>query len=125
MKINRKIIVGMGVALCAGIAFYSIRGSLTPYVSFADARTSRNPVQIIGKLAKAIPVRHEDGLMHFTIEDAAQSRMAVAYRGPKPLNFEHADQAVVVGRYNASLQRFDAEKLLIKCPSKYTAGAKP
>lgn len=125
MKINNKILIGMGVALCAGIAFYSLRGAITPYVSFAEARSGRASVQIIGKLDTRSPVRHENGAMLFTIADDRGERMDIAYRGPKPLNFEHAEEAVVMGSYDPAARRFAAEKLLVKCPSKYTAEQRP
>jgi len=39
--------------------------------------------------------------------------------GPKPLNFEHADQIVLLGKYSPERDIFEADRVLVKCPSKY------
>jgi len=46
--------------------------------------------------------------------------MRIRYSGVKPLNFEHAKQVVALGKYNKSDKIFEADKILVKCPSKYT-----
>jgi cytochrome c-type biogenesis protein CcmE len=43
--------------------------------------------------------------------------MPVVYRGIRPGNFRDAISIVAIGRYREG--RIDAEKLLVKCPSKY------
>jgi cytochrome c-type biogenesis protein CcmE len=43
--------------------------------------------------------------------------MTVHYNGVKPGNFEEAVQIVAVGTYHQGV--FEAEQLLVKCPSKY------
>jgi cytochrome c-type biogenesis protein CcmE len=43
--------------------------------------------------------------------------MPVTYRGTRPANFKDAISIVAIGRYQDG--RIDAEKLLVKCPSKY------
>jgi cytochrome c-type biogenesis protein CcmE len=43
--------------------------------------------------------------------------MAVAYGGVRPANFKDAISIVAIGRYRDG--RIEAEKLLVKCPSKY------
>ncbi|RMF53905.1 MAG: cytochrome c maturation protein CcmE, partial [Bacteroidetes bacterium] len=41
----------------------------------------------------------------------------VRYPDPKPINFESAQKIVLIGQYRDSV--FYAEKILMKCPSKY------
>ena len=52
---------------------------------------------------------------------AAYAALAMAlvttYRGTKPANFKDAISIVAIGRFQDG--RIDAEKLLVKCPSKY------
>jgi cytochrome c-type biogenesis protein CcmE len=43
--------------------------------------------------------------------------IAVSYTDVKPANFEDAVSIVAIGRYENGV--FAAEKLLVKCPSKY------
>ncbi len=43
--------------------------------------------------------------------------MEVRYHGQKPDQFDQAHHIVAIGRYDGTA--FQADKLLIKCPSKY------
>ena len=52
-----------------------------------------------------------------TSSTSSGRRMPVAYRGIKPGNFKDAISIVAIGRYRDG--RIEAEKLLVKCPSKY------
>jgi cytochrome c-type biogenesis protein CcmE len=45
--------------------------------------------------------------------------MQVRYHGVKPGNFEDAISIVAIGQYSADQEEFAANKLLVKCPSKY------
>ena len=45
--------------------------------------------------------------------------MLVRYKGVKPDNFDEAYHVVAIGKYTGDA--FAADKLLIKCPSKYEA----
>jgi cytochrome c-type biogenesis protein CcmE len=44
--------------------------------------------------------------------------MKVVYRNPKPADFERSEQIVIIG--NVQKDIFVADKILMKCPSKYT-----
>ncbi len=115
----KKIILIALIIFFVVIAIYSMSGVLTPYVSFKSAVESQNFVQIIGKLNKSIPVEHYEGYFTFNFKDEDGTPMKVIYRGTKPLNFDHAKQVVALGTYNSQKNIFEAEKILVKCPSKY------
>lgn len=117
---SKKITVIILVILFTGIAFYSMRGMFTPYVSFNDARKYGEFVQIIGVRDKKVKPEHFEGYFTFTMKDKDGTDIKVLYTGQKPLNFEHADQVVALGSYDREKKVFNAEKILIKCPSKYT-----
>jgi cytochrome c-type biogenesis protein CcmE len=53
----------------------------------------------------------------FSIQDEHGDVMKVAYKGLKPGNFNEATQVVAIGRFHGGT--LEAEKLLVKCPSKY------
>jgi cytochrome c-type biogenesis protein CcmE len=92
-----------------------------PYVSFAEARQMKGEyVQIIGARNPTTQVKSEPGRLSFSLADKTGGTIDVVYSDIKPLNFEHADQIVVLGKFNASQNVFVADKLLVKCPSKYT-----
>ena len=41
------------------------------------------------------------------------------YKGVKPGNFEDAISIVAIGHFDEGAKQFEADKLLVKCPSKY------
>lgn len=93
--------------------------SVTPYVSFDEARASQRTVQVMGALEKGSS-RYDTATrtLHFVLVDPASKKsMPVAYRDVKPANFEEAVSIVAIGRMHGD--DFAAEKLLVKCPSKY------
>lgn len=116
---NKKIIILIIIIVSAGIAFYSIKGMITPYVSFNEAMDTGKYVQIIGKLDTTKTTTHEQDYFKFHLKDEKNTSIKIHYKGIKPANFESADQIVVLGIYDNSRQVFNAEKVLVKCPSKY------
>ena len=101
-----------------GFGLTAFQKTLTPYLSFDEAKKSRGVVQIMGGLDKQSD-RYDTATqeLSFDLLDDKGHRMPVAYRGIKPGNFRDAISIVAIGRYKDG--RIDAEKLLVKCPSKY------
>ena len=110
-----------GVALIIGFVAFgagAFKSSLTPYVSFEQARNTRDAVQVAGKLVQGSGHYDEAGSrLLFTLRDEHGDTLDVAYKGVKPGNFEEAIQVVAIGRYDGRM--LEAERLLVKCPSKY------
>lgn len=122
MKKNRFYLLG-GVLLLAfaGFSFTTFKESMTPYVSFERAREGDRMVQVAGALEKGSSsyVDTQESL-YFTLKDAKSSEtLRVRYKGLKPANFEDAVSIVAIGRYDEGTREFEADKLLVKCPSKY------
>jgi cytochrome c-type biogenesis protein CcmE len=115
----KKLIVSLFVICFLIIAFFSMRGILTPYVSFQEAKQLGKYVQIIGKLEKSSQIKYDVGSFTFSLRDDDNNVMRIIYSGTKPLNFEHAIQVVALGIYDSSSGSFKADKILTKCPSKY------
>jgi cytochrome c-type biogenesis protein CcmE len=101
-----------------GFGLTAFQKTLTPYLSFDEAKTARGVVQVMGGLDKTSD-RYDSGKeeLFFELLDADGRRMPVVYRGIKPANFKDAISIVAIGRYREG--RIEAEKLLVKCPSKY------
>ena len=101
-----------------GFGLTAFQKTLTPYVNFDEARKSRGVVQVMGALDKTSDrydtVNQE---LSFNLLDEHGRSMPVAYRGIRPGNFKDAISIVAIGRYREG--RIEAEKLLVKCPSKY------
>jgi len=104
-----------------GFAFTTFRSTLTPYVSFAEARAANRVVQVAGALEKE-STRYEEEAesLHFALKDPESGvTLPVRYHGLRPANFEDAISIVAIGSWDAGANEFRAQKLLVKCPSKY------
>ena len=101
-----------------GFGLTAFQKTLTPYLTFDEARKARGVVQVMGGLDKTSD-RYDTSSQELTFDlmDEHGRRMPVAYRGIKPGNFRDAISIVAIGRYKDG--RIEAEKLLVKCPSKY------
>ena len=101
-----------------GFGLSAFQKTLTPYLSFDDAKKAKGVVQVMGALDKESD-RYDDKSeqLSFELVDPNGHRMPVVYRGLRPGNFKDAISIVAIGRYQDG--RIEAEKLLVKCPSKY------
>ena len=121
-RTHRYYLLG-GVLLLAfaGFSLSSFKETLTPYVSYKQARDADRIVQVAGALEKGSSkyVAAQD-FLYFTLQDAkTRETIRVRYKGLKPANFEDAISIVAIGQYDEGLKEFEANKLLVKCPSKY------
>ena len=117
MKKGYWIAAAMTLAF-VGFGLTAFQKTLTPYLSFDEARKARGVVQVMGGLDKQSD-RYDTATqeLSFDLVDPSGRRMPVVYRGIRPGNFKDAISIVAIGRYREG--RIEAEKLLVKCPSKY------
>jgi cytochrome c-type biogenesis protein CcmE len=94
------------------------------YVSFEKAMKSDKPVQVAGHIDfEDVNFDDANNRLVFSIyemdpEDPAKpERMKIIYAGVVPGNFDQATSIVAVGKPGEG--GFIADKLLVKCPSKY------
>ena len=118
---NVKVVLAvalLAVAVVVGVT--SFRKTVTPYISFTEARSARGLVQVNGVLAdKNYVAKPAEQYLDFKLRDEHGVVMPVTYRGVIPGNFDQATNIVAIGRYQGD--HFEAEQLLVKCPSKYQA----
>lgn len=124
MKIKKNRIYLFGILLLvafAGFSFTAFKDSMTPYVSYDRAKEGGRIVQVAGALEKgsySYAAARES--LFFTLQDPkSKQTLRVRYKGLKPANFEDAISIVAIGRYDEKAREFEANKLLVKCPSKY------
>ena len=119
MKI--KYIVGILIILVFIIyAAINLSKSLTPYVSVAEAKKSKTTVQVKGdRVIGSEKFNIEEKIFTFKLRDDQGEEFSVIYNGVKPANLEQAEKIVVIGKFNNGI--FEADQLLVKCPSKYQA----
>ena len=120
---NVKVVMALGLLAAATmIGVSSFRKTVTPYISFREARVSSGLVQVNGKLAdKQYVLRQDEQFLSFRLRDEAGEVLPVEYRGVIPGNFDQATSIVAIGHYAEG--RFAADQLLVKCPSKYQTQA--
>jgi cytochrome c-type biogenesis protein CcmE len=105
-------------------------GDASTYVSFIEAkelysRGNMSKIHVVGKLnrddednIKGI-VKSPDMLsFSFEMVDEKGLKENVFYGEPMPPDFLMSEQVVVIGSYNNN--KFIADEILLKCPSKYT-----
>jgi cytochrome c-type biogenesis protein CcmE len=118
---KRKYIIGIAVILVfLAFAILNLRKSLTPYVSLAEAKRTQQTVQVKGARVEGSEYFDaEKKVFVFRMVDDQGEECEVVYPGVKPANFEQATEIVAIGRYVNG--RFEASRILVKCPTKYQA----
>jgi len=118
---QRRIWYAVGAVLVVAFLAYgttSFKSNLTPYVSFEEASRSGKKVQVAGGLVEdSTEYLDSSEELRFAMVHEKGHTLTVHYNGVKPGNFEEAVQIVAVGTYQQGV--FEAEQLLVKCPSKY------
>ena len=116
-----KYIIGLLVILVFVVfAAINLSKSLTPYVSVQEARESQRVVQVKGqRVVGSENFDIENKIFKFKMADEKGEEFEVIYHGVKPANLEQAEEIVVIGRFEGGT--FEADQLLVKCPSKYQA----
>jgi len=96
-------------------------GTKAPDFSLKSKQAS-GLVEVNGVLAdKNYVLKKDEQYLEFKLKDSRGEVLNVEYRGVVPGNFDQAASIVAIGRYTHD--RFQADQLLVKCPSKYQTGA--
>ena len=127
MKISHIILIAV-IAAAVGIIVTSA-GDASTYVTFDQARelaNSGNPgsLHVVGELKKdsegdVVGISRGKDMVSFSfvmVDDNGMEQQ-VQYNQPMPADFTKSEKVVVVGSYHDDT--FIANKILLKCPSKY------
>lgn len=119
MKI--KYIVFASLLIVAMIFIvYSFQSSLTPYVKIQEAKMSPGRIQVAGLLqANSVKYDRETQIMEFIICEPEGDVLEVHYNGYRRSNLNDVEKVVVIGTYDQVECIFNADEILVKCPSKY------
>ncbi|WP_266367169.1 cytochrome c maturation protein CcmE domain-containing protein [Tellurirhabdus rosea] len=127
-------IIALLVIAAAITIIVSTAGDASTYVNFTQAESlakdgESDAVHVVGKLKKDASGRIE-GMEYqpaldpnhfvFTLVDNDNRVKRVIYNAPKPQDFDRSEQIVVIGSMKGD--HFQADKILLKCPSKYNDG---
>lgn len=120
-----KFVIGglVVVVVIVAVIASGIGGSTSDYLTVSEARALEPEQARNSRVAGAIvenSVNWETRELHltFAIQDETGS-LPISYYGPQPDMLVDAVEAVVIGKYDPATEVFEAEELLMKCPSKY------
>lgn len=125
---NRRLNLVIGTALvllCGVVAAVAMNGSKSTQVPFRELpRTAGERTEVYGKLeTRSIVSLKGANLVRFSlVDEKSGDRLDVLYDNPAAglsANFPNASHARVFGVYNAAENRFVADQVITKCPSKY------
>jgi cytochrome c-type biogenesis protein CcmE len=96
------------------------------YASFNEALAEpQKEFHVVGELNKEKELEYnpEENVNRFAfyLVDREGTERKVIFNGTKPQDFERSEQVVITGKMNN--QVFMADKILMKCPSKYNDGS--
>lgn len=118
---TKHIVALLAIAGLVGVMVVSFSDNLSQYTDFGHARTQTREVHVVAHWIKRDQAHYDPATdcFSFYLQDSTGHEQLVHYYDPKPANFEQADKVVVIGKYDAAKQAFVADKMLMKCPSKY------
>jgi cytochrome c-type biogenesis protein CcmE len=113
------------IALAIGLIASSLV-STSSYASFNESlKSPDSEFHVVGKLEKDKEMSYNPqqnaNLFTFYMLDNQGVERKVFLHENKPQDFEHSEQVVVIGKARGTGE-FDANKILMKCPSKYNDG---
>jgi cytochrome c-type biogenesis protein CcmE len=126
---KRSHILALVIIAVAVSIIISTAGDASSYVTFTKAHEmatngKSDKIHVVGKLKKnevgeIIGIEPSEDLLAFSfvMMDEEGKEQKVYYSEPMPADFKRSEQVVVVGAYQNDL--FVADKILMKCPSKY------
>lgn len=125
MSSTTKFIVG-GVVVAVVITLLiatSFSGSGSDYLTVAEVRAlgpeQTRDSRVTGEIVpNSVEWSTRDLHLVFQIEDET-GILPISYHGPQPDMLVDAVEAVAIGKYDPQAEVFEAEELLMKCPSKY------
>lgn len=126
MKNKTGAVIGL-VIIVAALAFcaFTFKGSLMNLVPFTEAKADTDAtVQIMGAPVQGTMLYDNDAhALRFAMTDGNGETMPVVFHGPKPEDLDSAmskaAKITAQGTYDPRQQVFEADNLLVKCPSKY------
>lgn len=127
---KKSHILGIVVIAVAISVIVSTAGDASNYVSFNEAKDiytvsgTERKIHVVGTLQKnangeitGVETSPDQMAFKFKMVDENNFVQEVIHTEPMPTDFTKSEQVVVIGSYNGDV--FVADKILLKCPSKY------
>ncbi len=126
---KKSYVFGIIIIAAAIMMIVSTAGDASSYVSFKDAhdmalKGNDKKIHVVGELKKdnagnvqGISSSQDRLSFTFVMVDENGVEQEVFYNEPMPADFTRSEQVVVIGSFKK--ENFVADKILMKCPSKY------
>lgn len=126
---KKSHIIGLIIIAVAVGIIVTTAGDASSYVTFSQASNmaesgNNNKIHVVGELKKSesgeiIGIEDSDDHLsfRFIMVDQDGKEETVYYAEPMPADFKRSEQVVVIGSFKNDV--FIADKILMKCPSKY------
>lgn len=119
---KKSHIIALLMMLVAIVVLVVSTKDLSTYANFSSAADSGARVKVVGHLSLEHPVEYQPevnpNLFSFYMKDDQEVVRKVVLNQSKPRDFERSEQIVVTGKMVDSGD-FEADEILLKCPSKY------
>lgn len=129
MSMKKSHLFGIIIIAVAVMIIVATAGDASTYVTFGEAKTmaekgNAHKIHVVGALKKdtqgnivGIETGSDKVSFSFILVDENQQEQKVYYNEPMPADFTKSEQVVIIGAYQN--ETFVADKILLKCPSKY------
>lgn len=132
MNKKLRLIIAMAVIIGAiGLLITSgLKNNTGSYLTIEEALAAQSDnkgeyIQMEGTMVKGSDKWDADKVMlRFALTDGKNNEVNIAYNGVKPDNFDSGYPIIVEGTFSNDSE-FVAEKVLVKCPSKYEGETAP
>jgi cytochrome c-type biogenesis protein CcmE len=121
--VKKTQIIVIALIAVAIAAIFSMYGDASTYEDFGVA--AENPgkeYHVVGTLdrgkEKYFDPKKDANYFSFYMIDEKGKESKVVYHNPEPADFERSEKIVIIGSMEGD--HFEASKILLKCPSKYT-----
>ena len=126
---KKSHIIAIVVIAVAIAIIISTAGDASTYVTFDTAYQmasvgNKAGIHVVGELKKnssgeiiGLEKSPDNLSFSFILLDESEKEQQVYYNEPMPPDFTRSEKVVVIGSYHGD--RFIADKILLKCPSKY------
>ncbi|GAA0877915.1 hypothetical protein GCM10009119_08830 [Algoriphagus jejuensis] len=123
-------IIGLGIIAIAIVIIMTSIGDASSYESFDTAWEMKQDgddkaIHVVGQLKKdplgqvtGLEIGEDKTSFTFLLVDNDGTEQKVFYNEPVPADFQRSESVVVIGSYREK-EIFVADKILMKCPSKY------
>jgi cytochrome c-type biogenesis protein CcmE len=123
-------IIGLAIIAIAIVIIMTSIGDASSYESFDTAWEMKQDgddkaIHVVGQLKKdeagqvtGLQVNEDKTSFTFMLVDNNGTEQKVYYNEPVPADFQRSESVVVIGSYRDK-EIFVADKILMKCPSKY------